>query len=346
MTKLSKTRANDYSTWIYICITLINLYHRKIITRGQIYDLFDVFSSKADNYDPSGVEKAIDTNISRFDGKGYGIKYLLECLKEDDNDYYLSITKKDLIISGSNDDIGASKIIVDHYKDSLIICKGVLYVKYNDIWINEEKQADKLLIDMIGRLDIKFYGADGKCKYNYNTGIKHIKDCTICVKANQSIINVKFYDNMINNNKYYLPFNDGIYSFKEKKLYAYAELPNIHFTYKVNRNFPKYDKNDEEELMKRKRIINPIYPNNDDAFYNAHIKARALAGCYEDKKWYGYSGSRNSGKGTETTLLKNAFGEFVKEFNAECLIIYKFGNPDPAKALSWVVDKKVARVMR
>ena len=63
MTKLSKTRANDYSTWIYICITLINLYHRKIITRGQIYDLFDVFSSKADSYDPSGVEKAIDTNI-------------------------------------------------------------------------------------------------------------------------------------------------------------------------------------------------------------------------------------------------------------------------------------------
>ena len=85
MTKLSKTRANDYRTLIYICIILINLYHRKIITRGQIYDLFDVFSSKADSYDPSGVEKAIDTNISIFDGKGYGIKYL----KEDDNDYYL-----------------------------------------------------------------------------------------------------------------------------------------------------------------------------------------------------------------------------------------------------------------
>ena len=196
---------------------------------------------------------------------------------------------------------------------------------------------------MIGRLDIKFYGSDGKRKYNYNTGIKHIKDCTICVKANQSIINDKFYDNMINNNKYYLPFIDGIYSFKEKKLYAYAELPNIHFTYKINRNFPKYDKNDEEELMKR--IINPIYPNNDDAFYNAHIKERALAGCYEDKKWYGYSGSRNSGKGTETTLLKNAFGEFVKEFNAKCLIFNKFGNPDPAKALSWVVDKKDARII-
>jgi hypothetical protein len=35
----------------------------------------------------------------------------------------------------------------------------------------------------------------------------------------------------------------------------------------------------------------------------------------------------------------------VKEFNAKCLIFNKFGNPDPAKALSWVVDKKDARII-
>ncbi len=43
---------------------------------------------------------------------------------------------------------------------------------------------------------------------------------------------------MITNNKYYLPFNDGIFSFKDKTLYTYDELPNIHFTYKININFP------------------------------------------------------------------------------------------------------------
>lgn len=343
ITHLSKDRATSYNDWFYIGVALINLYYRKIITRGQIYDMFDLFSSKADNYDADSVIKVIDTNINRFDGKGYGIKYLLDCLKTDNIEYYKEITRKELIIDGANDDIGACEIVVNHYKDSLIICKGVLYVNDNDVWICGEKQVDKLLIDMIGKLDILFYGADGKRKYHYNKSIKHIKDCIICIKANKSIINDKFYDDMINNNKYYLPFNDGIYSFKDKKLYKYIELPNVNFTYKINRNFPKFNKDDYDDLMNK--VIVPIYPNEDERNYNAHIKARALAGCYEDKKWYGYSGARNSGKGTETGILRNAFGDFVLEFNAKCLIFNKFGNPEPAKALSWVVDKKDARII-
>jgi hypothetical protein len=47
---------------------------------------------------------------------------------------------------------------------------------------------------------------------------------------------------MIKNNQHYLPFIDGIYSFKDKKLYSYDEIPEIHFTYKINRTFPKYNK--------------------------------------------------------------------------------------------------------
>ena len=343
ITKFSKERATNYGTWIFVGIALINLFHRKILTRGQVYDIFDLFSRKSDDYDANGVSNVIDTNISRFDGKGYGINYLLECLKEDDLEYYNFITKKCLMIDGSNDDIGASKIVVDHYKKSLIICNGVLYINHNNIWVGNEKQVDKLLIEMIGKLDIKFLGADGKKKYSYNTSIKHIKDCIVAIKANQSIINDQFYDDMIKNNKYYLPFNDGIYSFKEQKLYKYDELPNIHFTQKISRNFPKFNQQDHDDLMRR--VLIPIYPNEEEHRYNAHVKARALAGCYEDKKWYGYSGSRNSGKGTETKLMRSAFGEYVLEFNAKCLIFNKFGNPEPAKALSWVVDKKDARII-
>ena len=129
--------------------------------------------------------------------KGYGIKYLLNCLKEDDEEYYKSITFKDMIIDGSNDDIGASQIVIEFYKGLLVICKGVLYVNYNDVWVHNATQVDKILIDMIGKLDIMFYGADGKRKYHYNKSIKFIKDCIVCIKANQSIINDAFYDEMI-----------------------------------------------------------------------------------------------------------------------------------------------------
>jgi len=342
--KLSVSRADDNDTWIKINITYINLYYRKIIPRAKLYEIIHMFSAKSSKYEEDTVDKVIDDYIKRYTtGKGYGIKYLLECLKTDDFEYYKSITTKDRTIESSNDDIGAASIVISHYKDVMIICKDVLYIKKDNIWIYNERPVDKLLIDMIGKLDIKFYGADGKRKYNYNKSVKNIKNCIIAIKANRTIINDKFYDNMIKYNKYYIPFNDGIYSFKEKKLYKYEELPNVNFTFNINRNFPIFNQLDYNKMMDR--IIIPIYPNEDERNYNAHCKARALAGCYTDKKWYAFTGSRNSGKGTETGLLRKAFGDYVMEFNAKCLIKNKFSNPDAAKCLSWVIDKKDARII-
>jgi hypothetical protein len=225
MTKYTKDRATEHKTWLNIGIALINLHHRKIIKRAQLYELFDLFSAKADNYKDDDIYKFLDYNIPRFNGKGYGIKYLLECLKVDDEEYYKQITKKDNMIEGANDDIGASKMVVDYHKDLLVICKGLLYVKFNDVWIYNQTQVDKLLIDMIGKLDIRFLGADGKRQYKYNTSIKHIKDCIVCIKANQTIINDKFYDEMIKNDKYYLPFNDCIYSFIDKRHILIKKFP-------------------------------------------------------------------------------------------------------------------------
>jgi hypothetical protein len=66
---------------------------------------------------------------------------------------------------------------------SVIICNGVLYVHDKYIWICGDKQVDKLLFDMIGKLDIMFHGAAGKQRqYHYDKRIKHIKDCIVCSK--------------------------------------------------------------------------------------------------------------------------------------------------------------------
>ena len=79
----------------------------------------------------------------------------------------------------------------------IIICKGILYVYDYNIWVDNEKQVDKLLIDMIDCLDIMFYGVDGKRLYHYYKSIKHIKDCIVCIEANKTIVNDKFCDDMI-----------------------------------------------------------------------------------------------------------------------------------------------------
>ena len=196
-----------------------------------------MFSSKSDNYDTDGVFKVIDTNISWFNGKGYGIKYLLECLKVDDLEYYKNITTKGIILMVLMM-IGASEIVFNHYKNLLIICEGILYVYDNNIWVDNEKQVDKLWIDMIGSLDIMFYCIDGKRIYHYNKSIKHIKDCIVCIEANKTIVNDKFCDDMIRIiNTIFLIKLMMVFILLEKKLYKYSELPYIHFTFKINRIF-------------------------------------------------------------------------------------------------------------
>ena len=96
------------------------------------------------------------------------------------------------------------------------------------------------------------------------------------------------------------------------------------------------------ELMSR--VINPIYPIESEKKYNAEIKARAIAGCVQDKMYYLQTGERNSGKGVETDLMKKAFDKYVKSFDTSTLIYNKFKVND-AKALSWLVDKRFERIL-
>ena len=90
-----------------------------------VYDLFDLFSSNAGNYDSDWVIKTLDTNVSRFYGVGYGIQYFVGLSY--DIEYCKSTTKKDLIIAGANDDIGAVQIISDY-----VVQRNILGEKADD----------------------------------------------------------------------------------------------------------------------------------------------------------------------------------------------------------------------
>jgi len=79
--------------------------------------------------------------------------------------------------------------------------------------------------------------------------------------------------------------------------------------------------------------------------YFIYCISRALAGKYEDKKWFINKGSRNSGKGVITKVLQNAFKIFVGTFNSGSLTRKQNQNADDAKNLSWVVKKKDCRLL-
>ncbi len=58
--------------------------------------------------------------------------------------------------------------------------------------------------------------------------------------------------------------------------------------------------------------------------YNSQIKARAIAGCIQDKLYYLQTGERNSGKGVEIDLMKKAFYKYVQTFDTSSLNYNKY----------------------
>ena len=120
------------------------------------------------------------------------------------------------------------------------------------------------------------------------------------------------------------------------------ELFLIAIMHVINRDFKPKDDEAYNDLMSR--IINPIYPIESEKNYNAQIKARAIAGCVQDKKYYLQTGERNSGKGVETDLMMKAFDKYVMSFDTSSLIYNKYKVND-AKSLSWLIEKRFSRML-
>ena len=258
--------------------------------------------------------------------------------------YCDTIHNDKIIIESNNDDVGAANAVILKHKNEIIRCGKIILIKNNNHWIFDINEVNRILSNWITQANIHYYGGNDKL-FNYSRAISHQNKCIQAIRNSDLIhIDNDFINNVNINNKGYLPFINGIWSCKEKKLYSYDELPHIHFFHIINRNLNmNIDSNKYYEFMNK--VINPIFPNPIERDYFAHITSRAIAGHNEDKRWYGVSGARDCGKSVLTESMKSAFGDFFSSFDAKCLVSNKYGNPEPARALGWVANHINTRCM-
>lgn len=298
---------------------LDNKENKKLLTTDFLKNISNEIYEKTSIY--------LDIIIKEFD----------ECLTLPDN--FEELNKNDNVVY---DDVDAKNFVVKIYGYKYILCNNIRYVKDGYIWTSQKDEIERIIINDIISCNLELCIKED-LKIRYSGFSNHINKCKSLILNTGFKIDNNFISNNLNKSLYYLPFKDCIYSFKDKKTYNYDEL-DICFTLFIDRDFPhQFIQEDYDELLNR--VINPIYPDEEERKFNAHIKARALAGCYTDKKWYVFEGARNSGKGVETTLLRNAFKCYVSMFDAKCLINNKFGNALSETALSWVIDKKECRII-
>ena len=221
----------------------------------------------------------------------------------------------------------------------MINCNNVRYVKNGNIWTCDDKLLKSIVYGWIYKTSLKMNKGKNVVFYNRDkTSINKCVDVILECWSNFIPNNPTFVSNMLINSKEYLPFSNGVYSMRQKKLLRYEDV-SVQFNQMIDRVFPEYNEETLDTLMKK--VIIPILPDEEERKYFIYCISRALAGKYEDKKWFINKGSRNSGKGVLTKLLQNAFKIFVGTFNSGSLTRKQNENADDAKNLSWVVKKKI-----
>ena len=238
-------------------------------------------------------------------------------------------------------DVDAAEIIIGKYGDLMINCNNIKYIKNGNIWSCNEVLVKSTIYNWIIKTTLKKSCGD---KYiYYNRDKVFINKCIdVVLEIGFSENHSRFITDNLLKSKEYLPFLNGVYSFQEKKLLSYNDVP-VQFMSQIDRNFPEVQQDAMTELMNK--VIIPILPDVEERDYFFYCLSRALAGKYEDKKWFVNKGSRNSGKGVISKLLQNAFKVFVGIFNAGAFVAKKIENADDAKNLSWVVGKKDCRLI-
>lgn len=139
-------------------------------------------------------------------------------------------------------------------------------------------------------------------------------------------------------------FKNGFYDFKLRKFMKYEENPHVYSTVLINQDYDPSMRNENDINELYEKILNKMFVNVEHRTYFIEWLARGIAGEYQDKTWMVALGKRNSGKGVINDLLRNTFGKYVVNFNADELLVTQSTNSDLAKKQAWQKPFEFARI--
>ena len=239
----------------------------------------------------------------------------------------------DMIIV-DNDKEGAD-YVNDKIKNDYIICDERIFIRIDNLWTENKHSILRQLISIVGNMNIFVEKNDDIiCISKTASGCKNILHFVNPTHDNQFI--VKLWES----NRFKLCYQNGYWDFKKKKLMPYDDSTLT--TIMIKRPYVESKEEHRKEVWDR--IINPIFNHNYQMAQSyLNFNARGLAGDIEDKRWAVCEGERNCGKGVIVGLLENSFENYVGTTNSENFL-FKAGQSDSAKSLSWLVPFEFKRL--
>jgi hypothetical protein len=300
------------------------------------------------NYNSNLLEK-LEQEI--YNKTGFTLKLTEKEMKQD----YLDILDNNIIkendIDNKNiqiceDDLEASKLIYNKIKDDLVYCYKTLYFKKSNIWLNNIKEIECSLLDIVMNSNIYKYNDKGQIKpyvQNYTAAKKIVG--TIIETFAMRISDDSFYSKFTTSSKGKLCFKNGILDIPTKKFTKWEDIKKgeeVYTTFYITRDFNE-QRNDEIINIVKNNVFKAVY--NDDAERAIHFLSRAIGGYVEDKIWGLFIGRRNCGKGVIEHFFKSTFQQYIGTLSSDLFMCERQGSAiTDTKKLSWLMELEFARI--
>lgn len=309
-------------------------------------------------------------NVNKYVEKehGYKVEFLIKPMDEgyDITDEELNeITfKNDNAVIVENDEEASEYVLnVIEENESIIYESNRYFMKVNGNIYKEDlsqnnKELKNKLIALIGSCNLckESKTKDGNTEIRpYSKNASGANNILTFVMAKLKETE-KFIDALWESNAKKLCFKNGYWDFENNKFIFWddkKQLKKVYTTIYIDKDFidvNKMTEKEKEQLEEGKKwvyenVLNPIFANDDiQRDYFLKWISQAIAGEFQIKSWAVGIGNRNCGKGVLCYLLKNTFGNYVREFNAEEMICTRIGTGDTAKKLAWVIPFEFTRL--
>jgi hypothetical protein len=326
VSSLSPARCDNYDDWLTIVFAIIKTGRENNFSL-QAESLVHSWSKSNPKYDVTYLNALIHRHFNSERSPTFGT--LCHMLKQDNIEQFnelITTCEKEI----EHSDFSACEAFEQFNKEN-----GYEYIRTNtDVyWYHKETGLWQKGLDGIRALLVTCYTL-GK----YRVSAK-LQSSMLLIFKDRIRKEQDFFLKAYNSTKKKIAFDNGIYDFAQKKLIPFDSK--YVFFYKMKWAYTtEINQNVVNEI--KQKIFYDVFDKTRGDYY-IDILSRAVAGECEDKVFNIVIGDGNSGKGVNSAINENAFGEYCKTFNAESLQITS-GTGDQAKHRSWMVALQFARI--
>ena len=293
--------------------------------------------------------------------RSYGVKWSHKPHNTALKTRILSLTKTNHLTFFGTSVIQIGKYLWDHVFSSRIVsCNGLLYMKSftDNLYISNEKIIKSVLHNYICAQELYLITDCEGGTEPLTRKFKNVKDIVehISILAMDASNNDPYFmGTLFEKSICKLNFKNGVYDFRE--MHFINDPTKIEGLFKINYDYTD-TRNTELIAELYDRIINPMFGiKNETDPEQLRIKtqlrdcilyslARAVAGFFEDKKWFMLEGLRNSGKGVIFGLLDTAVGPYMTSCDSRNFLFKPAGaGNDVAKDNMFLFDMQLNRII-